>query len=45
MTYFPEGASLDEGEVILTPNAKTMLGVDVGDRVSLDTPVRKLMTS
>ena len=38
MTYFPEGASLDEGEVILTPNAKTMLGVDVGDRVSLDTP-------
>ena len=29
---------MDEGEVILTPNAKTMLDVDVGDRVSLDTP-------
>ena len=38
MTYFPEGASLEKGETILTPNAKAMLGVDVGDRVSLDTP-------
>ena len=38
MTYFPEGASLDRGEVILTPNARTLLGVDVGDHVALDTP-------
>ena len=38
MTYFPENASLEKGEAILTPNAKTLLGVDVGDRVALDTP-------
>lgn len=38
MTYFPEGASLEKGEAILTPNAKVLLGVDVGDRVTLDTP-------
>lgn len=38
MTYFPEGASLGPGEVILTPNAKALLGVDVGDRVALSTP-------
>lgn len=38
MTYFPEEASLDRGEVILTPNARTLLGVDVGDHVALDTP-------
>lgn len=38
MTYFPEGASLEQGEAILTPNAKALLGVDVGDSVTLDTP-------
>lgn len=38
MTYFPEGASLEQGEAILTPNAKALLGVDAGDRVTLDTP-------
>lgn len=38
MTYFPEGASLEKGEAILTPNAKTLLGADVGDIVTLDTP-------
>ena len=38
MTYFPEGAGLKEGETILTPNARTLLGVNEGDRVTLDTP-------
>ena len=38
MTYFPESASLETGGVILTPNAKALLGVDIGDRVTLDTP-------
>lgn len=38
MTYFPEDASLKQGEAILTPNARTLLGVDVGDVVTLDTP-------
>lgn len=38
MTYFPEDASLEQGEAILTPNAKALLGVDAGDRVTLDTP-------
>lgn len=38
MTYFPENASLEKGETILTPNAKPLLGVDVGDSVTLDTP-------
>lgn len=38
MTYFPEGASLKEGEVILTPNAKTLLGAGEGDSVTLNTP-------
>lgn len=38
MTYFPEGASLEQGEAILTPNAKALLGVDVGDSVTLNTP-------
>lgn len=38
MTYFPEGVSLEPGEVILTPNAKALLGVDAGDRVTLSTP-------
>lgn len=38
MTYFPEGASLKEGEVILTPNAKTLLGVSEGNGVTLNTP-------
>lgn len=39
MTYFPEGASLNAGEVILTPNAMTLLGVHAGDAVTLNTPV------
>lgn len=38
MTYFPEGASLEQGEAILTPNAKALLEVDVGDSVTLNTP-------
>lgn len=38
MTYFPEGSSLEKGEVILTPNAKTLLGVTEGDSVTLSTP-------
>lgn len=38
MTYFPEGASLEKGEAILTPNAMVLLGVDVGESVTLDTP-------
>lgn len=38
MTYFPEEASLEAGEVILTPNAKALLGVREGDRVTLTTP-------
>lgn len=38
MTYFPKGASLEKGETILTPNAKTLLGVKEGDRVALNTP-------
>lgn len=38
MTYFPEGASLEKGEAILTPNAKPLLGVGIGDVVTLDTP-------
>ncbi len=38
MTYFPAGASLEEDEVILTPNARQLLGVELGDSVTLDTP-------
>lgn len=38
MTYFPEGASLNKGEAILTPNAMTLLGVNEGDTVTLNTP-------
>lgn len=38
MTYFPKDAGLDEGEVILTPNAKALLGVNEGDHVALNTP-------
>lgn len=38
MTYFPEGASLKKSEAILTPNARPLLGVDVGDSVTLNTP-------
>lgn len=38
MTYFPQDASLEEGEAILTPNAKALLGIKEGDRVMLDTP-------
>lgn len=37
--YFSEGAHLNGGnEVILTENARELLGVDVGDSVTLDTP-------
>lgn len=38
MTYFPEGSSLKEDEAILTPNARTLLGVNEGDTVTLSTP-------
>lgn len=38
MTYFPKGASLKEREVILTPNARTLLNIKEGDTVTLDTP-------
>ncbi len=38
MTYFPSGADLREGEVILTPNAGNLLGAAAGDDVTLDTP-------
>ncbi len=38
MSYFPAEASLNEGEAILTPNAKVLLGVEVGDYVRLETP-------
>lgn len=39
MHYFSEGARLNGGnEVILTENAKALLGVDVGDSVTLNTP-------
>lgn len=37
--FFSEGAHLNGGnEVILTENAKELLGVDVGDSVTLNTP-------
>lgn len=37
--YFSEGAHLNGGnEVILTENARELLGVDVGDSVTLNTP-------
>lgn len=38
MTYFPEEAGLEDGEVILTPNARKFLGVAVGDSITLETP-------
>lgn len=38
MTYFPSEAGLQEGEVILTPNARHFLGAEEGDSVTLDTP-------
>lgn len=38
MTYFPQGISLTDTDVILTPNAKALLGVDTGDKVMLNTP-------
>lgn len=39
MTYLPEDSSVQSAdEVILTPNAKKLLGVDVGDRVTVTTP-------
>lgn len=38
MTYFPEDAGLEEGQVILTPNARALFSVGEGDSVALDTP-------
>lgn len=39
MSYFPEGARLDEGRgIILTPNARQLLSVQEGDGVTLETP-------
>ena len=39
MHYFDDDASLAEKDaVILTPNARTLLGVDPGDTVTLETP-------
>ena len=38
MTYFPQDASLKEGEAILTPNARALLGVSEGDTVTLKSP-------
>lgn len=39
MSYFPEDSSIQgDNEVILTPNAKTLLGVDIGGSVILSTP-------
>lgn len=39
MSYFTEGTRLeDEGQIILSENAKGLLGVDVGDTVTLNTP-------
>lgn len=40
MNYFSEDSSIrDEKQVILTPNAKELLGIDVGSAISLNTPV------
>lgn len=39
MSYFTEGTSLkNEEQIILSENAKGLLGVDVGDTVTLNTP-------
>lgn len=39
MSYLPEDSSVErDSEVILTPNAKGLLGVDAGDFVLLNTP-------
>ena len=39
MRYFPAGSSVaTDDEAILTPNAQALLGVAVGDTVTLDTP-------
>ncbi len=39
MSYFPEGCTLqEETQAILTPNAKELLGLNVGDMVTLNTP-------
>lgn len=39
MNYFSESSSIAaDDEIILTPNAKTLLGVDTGGTVTLDTP-------
>lgn len=39
MHYFSEGAHLSNGkEIILTENAKELLGVDIGDTIILNTP-------
>lgn len=39
MSYFTEGADLSsDSQIILTPNAKSLLKVDVGDSITLNTP-------
>lgn len=39
MNYFSDGAHISNGnEVILTENAKELLGVEIGDTVTLNTP-------
>lgn len=39
MYYFNKGAKLDgDDEIILTANAKELLGVNIGDSIMLDTP-------
>jgi len=38
MHYLPADSGIGEGQTILTPNAKELLGVDVGDSVAIDTP-------
>lgn len=38
MHYFPAGASVQGDGVILTPNAKELLNVSVGDSITLNTP-------
>lgn len=39
MSYFDENSSIQaDNEVILTPNAKELIGVDIGGNIVLDTP-------
>ncbi len=38
MHYFPDDAHLCPDEIILTPNARTLFDVTIGDSITLDTP-------